>query len=67
MQWSMLWDTLNCGLFSVSFNRHDRWNQNWNMAMLKDLIKPHSSKVLGLEHAVVHSMGYIKLSVFCLF
>ena len=25
MQWHMLWDTLNRGLFSVCFNRHDRW------------------------------------------
>ena len=27
MQWPMLWHTLNCGQFSVGFDRHDRQNQ----------------------------------------
>ena len=41
---------------------------SFNMAMMKDCIKPCSSNILRLEHAVAHAMGYIKLRpVFYLF
>ena len=41
---------------------------SFNMAMIKEWIKPHSSKIWRLEHAMAYAIGYIKWqSVFCLF
>ena len=41
---------------------------SFNMAMIKEWMKLHSSKIWRLEQAMAHAIGYIKLaSIYCLF
>ena len=60
--------TLQCMWIKTTMAKKSIIELHFNMAMIKDWIKRHSSKIRRLEHAVAHAMGYIKLqSIFCLF